>query len=374
MDSHRLLRLEIIETGQVLHLTGDWRLAGLAQIKAALASLPALDAGRLRVHGGGLDALDSAGALALIRGLEARGVAWDPGRLTDFAPRRRALLDLVAARLEVPAMPAPPRPNWLEKLGEVAVATLEGGRGMLAFVGQVGQALGEGLVRPASLRPREFFSQLEVVGLEALAIVGLMTFLVGLVFAHLLAIQIEKYGANIFIVDGVALALARELSPLLTAILVAGRSGAAFTAQIGAMKVTEEMDAIATVGLSPYQVLVLPRLLAIAIAMPLLTFFGDLVGLLGAATIAAQKLDITFFTFFSRLKEVLDLESVFYGLYKAPVFAVAIALIACRNGFAVTRDARSVGERTTTTVVQSLVAVILINAAFAVASPVYGGR
>jgi len=374
MDSNRLLRLETTEAGQVLHLTGAWRLAELPEIKAALAGLPALEADRLRIHGGGLEALDSAAALLLIGGLEARGVAWGRPRLADFAPRRLALLELVAERMRVPAVPGPFKPNWLAKLGEVSVATLEGARGMLAFVGHVGQALGEALAWPARLRPREFFTQLEVVGLEALAIVGLMTFLVGLVFAHLLAIQIEKYGANIFIVDGVALALARELSPMLTAILVAGRSGAAFTAQIGAMKVTEELDAIATVGLSPYQVLVLPRLLAIVLVMPLLTFFGDLVGLLGAATIAAQQLDITFFTFFSRLKEVLSLESVFYGLYKAPVFAVAIALIACRNGFAVTRDARSVGERTTTTVVQSLVAVILINAAFAVASPDYGGR
>jgi phospholipid/cholesterol/gamma-HCH transport system permease protein len=137
------------------------------------------------------------------------------------------------------------------------------------------------------------------------------------------------------------------------------------------MKVTEEIDAISTLGLSPFQVLVLPRLLAIVVAMPVLTFFGDLLGLLGAAFIAAQQLDITFYTFFSRLQEVLPLDDVLFGLYKAPVFAAAIALIACRNGFSVSRDARSVGEHTTTTVVQSLVAVILINAAFAVASPDY---
>jgi phospholipid/cholesterol/gamma-HCH transport system permease protein len=216
--------------------------------------------------------------------------------------------------------------------------------------------------------------QLQVVGLEGMLIVALMTFLIGVVFAYLLGIQIEKYGANIFIVDGVAIAICRELAPMLTAILVAGRSGAAFTAQIGAMKVTEEIDAIATLGLSPYQVLVLPRLLAILIAMPLLTFFGDLMGLLGSALVAAQQLDITFFTFFSRLQDVLSLDSVFFGLYKAPAFAAAIALIACRNGFAVSRDARSVGEGTTKTVVQSLVAVILINAAYALASPEYRGE
>lgn len=363
-----LLRLEQTEAGHVLYLAGDWRLPALPQLQNALTGLARLESAKVQLEGSALAELDSAAAMLLIEGLRARGVAWESIEMTGFEPRRRALLHLVAERLVAPARSTPPKQRWLSLLGEFSVTALTGLRDMLAFIGQVGIALGEVIVRPSRLRPREFFTQLEVVGLEALVIVGLMTSLVGMVFAHLLAIQIEKYGANIFIVDGVALAVARELAPLLTAILVAGRSGAAFTAQIGAMKVTEELDAISTLGLSPFHVLVLPRMLAIVVAMPLLTFFGDLLGLLGAALIAAQQLDITLFTFFSRLKDVLPLDSVLYGLYKAPVFAIAIALIACRNGFAVTRDARSVGERTTATVVQSLVAVILINALFAVLS------
>lgn len=373
MNDAPRLRLEDTEAGRVLHLSGDWRLPHLLNAQAALAFLPAMGVDALHLDGSQLEGLDSAAALILMNSLRDHGVAWTKVTPVGFDLRRRALLDLVAERMQM-ATPAPAsHAGWLARLGEMAVMVLRGGRGMLAFIGHVGQALGEVTVRPQRLRPRELFTQLEVVGLEALAIVGLMTFLVGVVFAHLLAIQIEKYGANIFIVDGVALALARELSPLLTAILVAGRSGAAFTAQIGAMKVTEEVDAISTMGLSPFHVLVLPRLLAIVIAMPLLTFFADLLGLLGASVVAARQLDITFYTFVSRLKEVLPLDYVLYGLYKAPVFAAAIALIACRNGFAVSRDARSVGERTTTTVVQSLVAVIIINAAFALASPEYRG-
>jgi phospholipid/cholesterol/gamma-HCH transport system permease protein len=211
--------------------------------------------------------------------------------------------------------------------------------------------------------------QLQTVGLGALPIIMLMTFLVGVVFAYLLGVQVQKFGANIFVVDGIALAVARELSPMLTAILIAGRSGAAFTAQLGAMKVTEEIGAISTLGLSPIQVLVLPRLIAIVIALPLLTFVGDVLGILGGAVVAATQLDVTYYTFFERLRVVLPLETVLFGMTKAPVFAAAIAFIACRNGFAVTRDARSVGAYTTTTVVQSLVAVILINAVFAVLHP-----
>jgi phospholipid/cholesterol/gamma-HCH transport system permease protein len=159
--------------------------------------------------------------------------------------------------------------------------------------------------------------------------------------------------------------MTRELAPLLAAILLAGRSGAAFTAQIGAMRVAEEVDAITTLGLSPVQVLVIPRLLAILIALPLLAFLGDVMGLIGAAFVAAQQLDITWYTFFHRLNSVLAVKHVFYGLAKAPCYALAIVLIACHNGFTVSRDARSVGEHTTNTVVASLIAVILINAVFA---------
>ncbi|MEW6677026.1 MAG: ABC transporter permease [Pseudomonadota bacterium] len=367
------LRLERGEDGPVLYLGGDWRLPFLLDIRTALAFLPSLEADAgLVVDGSGLADLDSAAARVLMSGLLDHGLAWEQVRVAGFSTQRQALLALVAECLAAEAQEGGGTQSWLGRLGGSAVVVLNGARSWLAFLGQTGEALGRVAFRPWAWRPRELFGQLENVGLEALAIVGLMTFLVGGVFAHLLGIQIEKYGANIFIVDGVALAMARELAPLLTAILVAGRSGAAFTAQIGAMKVTEEIDAISTLGLSPYQVLVLPRLIAIVIAMPLLTFFGDLLGLLGAAVIAAQQLDITFYTFFTRLREVLPLDSVLYGLYKAPAFAAAIALIACRNGMAVSRDARSVGDFTTTTVVQSLVAVILINAAFALGSADYG--
>jgi len=357
----------------MFRLAGDWRLARLQEAQAALKEVQDIHAHTLVLEGSALEGLDSAAAMMLMKTLQAQGIPWAQVRCEGFDARRLALLDLVAERMSETGRPVHEAPNWLSRLGEGAVDVLRGGRGLLAFIGQTGEALAETILRPRRLRPRELFTQLEVVGLEALPIVGLMNFLVGVVFAHLLAIQIEKYGANIFVVDGVAMALARELAPLLTAVLVAGRSGAAFTAQIGAMKVTEEVDAISTMGLSPFHVLVLPRLLAIVVAVPLLTFFADVLGLLGASMVAAQQLDITFFTFFTRLKEVLPLEYVLFGLYKAPVFAAAIALIACRNGFAVTRDARSVGDRTTTTVVQSLVAVILINAAFALASPEYQG-
>jgi phospholipid/cholesterol/gamma-HCH transport system permease protein len=369
MSDTRRLVLEQTETGGVLRLAGDWRLANLAALDKQLTELKWPRAGTLTLDGSRLVELDSAGVMLLYRRLQAAGFPWQQAVLTGFDPERQPLIQMVTGRLDVAASPAPVKSGWLAALGrrvsEIA-ATLPGAVG---FLGWVSDALFESLWRPGRFRGRETVVQLEAAGLRALPIVALMTFLIGVVFAYLLGIQIEKYGANIFIVDGVAMAMARELSPLLVAILMAGRSGAAFTAQIGAMKVTEEIDAITTLGLSPMQVLVIPRLIAIVIAMPLLTFFGDVVGLAGSAVVAASQLDITFYTFIGRLKDVLPLDSVIYGLVKAPAFAAAIAFIACRNGFAVSRDARSVGERTTSTVVASLVAVILINALFAILHP-----
>jgi phospholipid/cholesterol/gamma-HCH transport system permease protein len=367
----RWLKLEAKGAEATLHLAGDWRLSQLPAIAEACAALDLAAIGQLTLDGARLEGLDSSGAMLLVQRLQAENL--EP-QLANFESRHQSLFSLVAQRLAPEPAPTRGYRIWLHALGRGTTRVLRAAQHQLAFLGRTGEALGELLAHPTRLRPRELLVQLQVVGLEGMVIVALMTFLIGVVFAYLLGIQIEKYGANIFIVDGVAIAVCRELAPMLTAVLVAGRSGAAFTAQIGAMKVTEEIDAIATLGLSPYQVLVLPRLLAILVAMPLLTFFGDIMGLLGAAVVAAQQLDITFYTFFSRLQDVLPLDSVFFGLYKAPAFAAAIALIACRNGFAVSRDARSVGEGTTRTVVQSLVAVILINAAYALASPEYRGE
>jgi phospholipid/cholesterol/gamma-HCH transport system permease protein len=196
--------------------------------------------------------------------------------------------------------------------------------------------------------------------------VALVTFLIGVVVAYLSAMQLQKYGANIFIVDGIGLTMARELSPVLVAIIVAGRSGSAFTAQIGAMKINEEIDALQALGLSPIHVLVLPRLIALILAMPLLTFVGDVIGIAGGALIANEMLGITPITFYERLQTVLPLKAYLVGLGKAPVFAAVIALIGCRMGFRVENTATSVGINTTSTVVQSIVSVILLDAAFAV--------
>mgnify|MGYP001145230690 CR=1 FL=1 len=368
MTDVRPFVIESTATGWMLRLRGDWRLAALPGLDAALAAAH-WPTGAASLDGGGLTGLDSAGLMLIHRHLRAAGIDWASLAMTGFDAEHLALIRLVTERLAGPVPVPSPRAGFLARVGRTVSGLWSELPGMLALIGQIAEGLFDLVRRPREFRLREFFVQLQAVGLGALPIVAMMTFLIGVVFAYLLGIQIEKYGANIFIVDGVSLAVARELSPMLVAILVAGRSGAAFTAQIGAMKVTEEIDAISTLGLSPVKVLLLPRLLAIVVAMPLLAFFGDLMGVLGAAMVAATQLDITLHTFFVRMRDVLPVDTVTYGLSKTPAFAAAIALIACRNGFAVSRDARSVGERTTATVVASLMAVILINAAYAILNP-----
>jgi phospholipid/cholesterol/gamma-HCH transport system permease protein len=295
------------------------------------------------------------------------GIAPGSVRTRNLDPRHQRLLDVVRERMTPPTEQAvTTHPGLLERVGR---ATVRLGR-LLAthtgFIGAIALELAAVVRRPSLFRPRETVSQFESVCLDAIPIVALVNFLIGVVIAYVLGVQAQRYGATLFVADGIALAVCREMSPILVSVLVAGRSGAAFTAQIGTMKVEEEIDAIATLGLSPIQVLVLPRLVALTLAMPLLVFVGDVAGIVGGLLAGTWQLDIAPGVFLARVHSALDMRHVVVGLVKAPVFAAFIALIACRMGLLVSRDARSVGANTTSTVVQCIVWVIVIDAAFAV--------
>ena len=345
-------------------LHGAWRLASLVDIereldRAAAAQHPA------RVDGSALTELDSAAALALLR--RACGASGTEPDWTGFNPGCERVLAQVRGHLAAPGELAAPRPSpLLARIGRPAVALGRLLLGHLGFFGQTLAALLEVVAHPRRLRLRECTVQLEQTGLNAIPVVALVTLLIGVVVTYLLGLQAEKYGANIFVVDGVGIGATREFAPIIVAIIVAGRSGAAFTAQLGSMRLTEETDAIRTLGLSPAQVLVVPRVLALMLALPLLVFVGDVMSLIGAMAISGPMLDITPAAFLARLREELALRHVFVGLGKAPVFALAIAVIGTRMGMTVGRDTRALGAATTSTVVQSIVAVILLDAAFAV--------
>jgi len=349
-----------------LRLTGAWRLPHLAEIEAALAGL-ALPAAVAVIDGSALGSIDSAAALVLLRALPALRAAQDASCWVGFSAANGRIVEQVRKHLAASvAVPEPRQPRPLARLGRQvsALGGLLGGH--VNFLGATLVAFGQALLQPRRLRLRELTVQLEQAGLMAIPVVALVTLLIGVVITYLLGLQAEKYGANIFVVDGVGIGATREFAPIIVAVIVAGRSGAAFTAQLGSMRLTEETDAIRTLGLSPMQVLVLPRVLALMVVLPLLVFVGDVMSLTGAMAIAGPMLDVTPVAFLARLREALDTRHVFVGLAKAPVFALVIAVIGCRMGMTVGRDTRALGAATTSTVVQSIVAVILLDAVFAV--------
>lgn len=349
----------------VLHLGGAWRLAGLRALSQQLEGL--LQSAPVAVDGHALQHIDTAGALLLCDALAA--AAADPARLPlrGFVPAHERVLEVVRGRFSDTAASA--RPAALALPARIGKNLADGGAfllGHVEFLGRTLAAFAQVLRRPRSLRVHELFAQLSQVGVHAIPVVALVTSLIGVVMAYMLGLQAEKFGASIFVVDGVALGITREFSPLIVATIMAGRSGAAFTAQLGTMKLTEEIDAIRTLGLDPAQVLVLPRVLALVLTLPLLVFVGNVAGLGGAMLMASATLDLSPQTFIDRLLVSLSPRHYVIGLAKAPVFALFIAVIGCRMGLSVSRDTRSIGIHTTSTVVQGIVAVILLDAIFAV--------
>ncbi|HMA12525.1 MAG TPA: ABC transporter permease [Steroidobacteraceae bacterium] len=339
---------------------GAWR-------AEAASVLPALAGKRVRIlDGAGITRLDTNGAWLLLAA--ARPRAGDPmPELRAFQPQHLAMLELVAQHsVDTAAPPALHGGGVLEFTGRGTLVLWGHFVGLLDFIGRLFLELATLIGSPGRWRWLEFAAQAHAVFVGAIPIVAAMLFLLGVVFAYLLGSQAQQYGASIFVVDGILLAILREVSPVIVAVLVAGRTGAAITAQIGTMKVTEEVDAITTLGLSPLAVLVIPRILALLLALPLLVFIGDIAGIAGGMLVANEQLDISYSMFMDRVAEVLVLKTLLVGLAKAPVFAIFIGLIACRMGLATGRDARSVGANTTSTVVQSLVAIIILNAIFAV--------
>lgn len=348
------------EAQGVLAASGDWHTDTIAALHSqTFKSVRVLD-------GAGITHMDTNGAWMLLN--MARASVNDAlPELRAFQPDHLAMLKLVAQHSGPTGVrPAPATESMLALTGRSSAALVEHVIGLVDFVGRLFVELMALIGRPGSWRWREFGIQLNTVFVGAIPIVIGMLFLLGVVFAYLLGSQAQQYGASIFVVDGLLLAILREISPVIVAVLVAGRTGAAITAQLGTMKVTEEIDAISTLGLSPLAVLVIPRMLALLIALPLLVFIGDIAGIAGGMLITQAQLDISYPMFLERTAEVMQLKTLLVGLGKAPVFAIFIALIACRMGLSVTRDARSVGVNTTSTVVQSLVAIIIINAIFAI--------
>jgi phospholipid/cholesterol/gamma-HCH transport system permease protein len=264
----------------------------------------------------------------------------------------------------------PPRPDLVrrvpEAVGDLVVGWGQGTVGVVGFLGSILMSTGHIIRNPRRMRVKALVRQIELVGVSALGIVGLMCFLVGIVIAQQGAVQLRQFGAEFYTINLTGRLSMRELGVLMTAIMVAGRSGSAFAAQIGTMKLTEEIDAMRTIGVSPIEALIIPRVLASTLMMLLLGFYASIMAIVGGAFLANFALGIPFFTFLSRIQEVVPLHDVWVGLIKAPFFGLIIGLAGCYQGMQVKANAEEVGLRTTMAVVQAIFMVIVLDAFFAI--------
>jgi phospholipid/cholesterol/gamma-HCH transport system permease protein len=355
----------------VLRAEGEWLVVTAAELDRRLHSLDMPQNRQVTVDLSGVDRLDSTGAWLLLRTEHELATRGNRVELSNLEPRFEPLLAQVRARGVTEPLPHPVPPHhtfigFLARVGRATVVLLSRLYDILSFTGLVTLTILRLVRQPRRLRLTATLVQMELVGLDAMPIVGLLSFLIGIVMAYQGADQLRRFGAEIYTVNLLGVSILRELGVLMSAIIIAGRSGSAFTAQIGTMQVNEEIDAMRTLGLDPIEVLVLPRLFGLGITLPLIVFFADFMGILGGALMSWIVLGINIPNFVTQLQGAVSESTLWVGVVKAPFFAAIIALVGCYEGLNVTRSAESVGRLTTQSVVESIFFVIVTDAAFSI--------
>lgn len=362
------------DDGLRLVATGAWTIEhGLAALDNELRRFGqrSLDR-RLTIDLSNVETMDTAGAMMLQRVMRACGARLEDAETLrgyeGMSPRYQQLLAQAGQHMAPCDLEPPERQSFilmLERLGQGTISVGQNALSILSFVGAVVARLGATFTHPKRFRMTSMVYHMEEAGLNATLIVGLMSFLIGAVVAFMGARVLAEFGAEVFSVELVGISVLREFGVLLTAILLAGRSGSAFTAAIGSMKLREEIDAMRVMGIDPLDALVIPRVLALILTLPMLAFLAGFLGMLGGGVVGALALDIPPALFISRTQEIVTVSNLIVGLVKAPFFAFAIAVVGCFHGMQVENSAEDLGRRTTMAVVQSLFLVILIDALFA---------
>jgi phospholipid/cholesterol/gamma-HCH transport system permease protein len=372
MDS-ATVRIERTGERSMVAVGGDLLIGGIDSLRRDLAGVAG--PGDVVLDLAGVTALDTAGAWAVVElrhRLAGEGIAV---RIEGASEVQAALLDTVEKSLpkELPEhRTSPGLVGWLASVGEATASAVHILVELLSLLGAIVASLGRVLVRPWRLRFTSLVFHMQEVGLNAVPIVALMAFLIGVVLAFQGATQLRQFGAEVFVVDLIAISVLRELGILLTAIIVAGRSASAFTAAIGSMRMREEIDAMRTLGLDPVEVLVLPRVLALILTLPLLGFIADMAGLVGGAAMSWIELNVSPGVFQARLLDATDPRHFLVGIVKAPFFALIIGLIGCYEGLKVEGNAESLGRNTSTSVVLAIFMVIVIDAVFSIFFAIVG--
>lgn len=358
----------VVDGERIVELSGRLTIRYIDPISRRLRELEGTSES-LRIDLKDIERIDTSGAWVLYRTRFAREEAGLPFRMTGASAKADQLIDQICAQgrpVRIRPEEAAPFLRTIERFGAWIAYSATTFGSFLAFLGLTLMSLCTLLFTRRSVRWKAVTRQCEAVGVNALGIVGLMSFLVGVVVAQQGAVQLRQFGAEVFVINLVGRITFRELGVLMTAIMVAGRSGSAFAAQIGSMRLAEEVDAMRTIGMPPIEVLVIPRLLAAVFAMPLLAFYGSMLGILGGMMLTWASLGIPPATFIQRLQEVVPITDVWVGLVKAPVFGLIIAVTGCFQGMQVRGNAEEVGTRTTAAVVQAIFLVIVLDAFFAV--------
>jgi phospholipid/cholesterol/gamma-HCH transport system permease protein len=347
--------------GRTIALTGNLSLAHIGNLPQRLN---AIDGQVATVDLSAIDHLDTIGAWVVHRFSQERGA-----KIIGAGPDAEKLIDVVSRNdepTEEKPPTLPPVKRVLDQLGTAVILTGTTLIGLLGFLGATILTIGHLIRHPRRMRLNAVVMRLEVVGVTALGIIGLMSFLIGIVIAQQGSVQLRQFGMEVLTVNLVGRLTFRELGVLMTAIMVAGRSGSAFAAQIGTMMLNEEVDAMRTIGVQPMDALVMPRIIAAVVMMPLLGFYSSIVAIIGGGFLCAVSLDIPPITFVQRLREVVPITDLYVGLVKAPVFGLIIGIAGCFQGLQVRGNAEEVGLRTTAAVVQAIFLVIVIDALFAV--------
>ena len=352
----------------VVHPQGFWTIEQAGALDGRLASdVAELSYQHVDYDMAGVEDLDTAGAYLLARAIRYGVMPAESWDVVSSSKGHKTLMS--AATSAVLGQEPEPSRQWYDafvKLGMATVRFCDELVETMAFIGHFFVVFLKVLMSPNKLRWRAIVNLIEKVGFDAVPIVMVLSFFIGAVIAYMGANLLAAFGASVFMVDLVGFSVLRELAVIITAILLAGRSDSSFTASIGAMKMRQEIDAMSVMGLDPYEVLVIPRAIACIIVMPILTFLAMISGLAGGLLVAWTTADISPILFFNRLHTAVGIENLWVGLSKTPFFGLIIAVIGCRQGLAVSGSVESLGERTTTSVVQAIFAVIFVNAMFAI--------
>ena len=348
-----------------LQFSGSWTVCHLDHVLQQLDAFLTLPVKSLQLDGQKIVKIDSIAVWVLHERVQKLRDSGIQVKMLSWPTQYQLIIDSLPAK-PITAVCAPELSGQLTRIGKASIAVWRSFFAILRFIGEIASSMGAAFLHPRRTRVNTTLHNLQITGVNALAIIGVTSFLLGIVIAYQGAAQLKHYGANIFVVELVGYAMLREFAPLITAIIVAGRSGSAYAAQIGTMLVTEEIAALKTIGIAPIDLLVIPKLFALMLALPLLTLFADVFGVVGGMLMASSELDVSPSEFINRFATEIPLKTLMIGLGKSVIFANVIVIISCYQGLITKANADRVGEQTTHSVVQSIFIVIVLDAGFSV--------